>query len=108
MSERTDRLIEELINAAMDNLSAHELEFHVEDADRRLDKARDFLRAELAAANAEIAKLKGIIQRAEFINAEFHGDGVLCDKCAICEGYAMEGHTEDCPYYQWEASDGQA
>lgn len=57
----------------------------------------------LAVSQAEVERLRGIIQRAEFINAEFHGDGVLCDKCAICEGYAMDGHTEDCPFYHWEA-----
>ncbi|MFA5376919.1 MAG: Lar family restriction alleviation protein [Dehalococcoidia bacterium] len=60
------------------------------------------LRAELATSQAEVERLRGIISKAEFINGEFHGDGVLCDKCAICDGYAMEGHTEDCPFYQWE------
>lgn len=64
----------------------------------------DALRAELAASQAEVERLRGIIRRVEWsvvvIGATW-GDGYR--RCPICQNSQAEDHEPECPFYQWEA-----
>ena len=65
----------------------------------------DALRAELAAANAEAARLRGIIQKAEW-GKSVHTAWDKYQRCAVCGNKQSSGHDVNCPFYQWEASHG--
>ena len=63
----------------------------------------DALRTELAAANAEIARLREIVRKVEFCEeVQITDDGYMYT-CPLCESTVGEGHTIACPFYQWEA-----
>ena len=61
------------------------------------------LRAELAAAQAEVERLRGIIRKVEWCVTVF---GLqprdTNQQCPICANAKCEEHDEECPFYQWE------
>ena len=50
------------------------------------------IRLRLAAARAEVERLRGIIRKAEWIGYN----------CEICYAEVGSDHAEYCPFYQWE------
>lgn len=70
----------------------------------------DALRAELAAAQAEIERLRGIIRGTEWVLSADEYDPsketiVVQYECAICHFVYLDSpgeHAEHCPFYQWE------
>jgi len=61
---------------------------------------RDALRAELAASQAEVERLRGIIHKVEWVNPPARV-GTYCLHCAMPKDH---GHHKLCPFYQWEAN----
>jgi len=58
----------------------------------------DALRAELATAQAEVERLRGIIRNVE--NLGFDWPGGECREC--CDSHPGEEHEPACSFYQWE------
>ena len=58
------------------------------------------LRAELAASQAEVERLRGIIHKVEWVNPPARV-GTYCLHCAMPKDH---GHHKLCPFYQLEAN----
>jgi hypothetical protein len=56
------------------------------------------MRAELAASQAEVGRLRGIIREASSASEVYAGQ--TFHKC--CDSWINEDHETDCPFYQWE------
>ena len=61
----------------------------------------DALRAELAASQAEVERLRGIIRKVEW-GKSVHTAWDKYQRCAVCGNKQSSGHDVNCPYYQWE------
>jgi len=65
------------------------------------------LRAELAASQAEVERLRGIIRKVEWVT--HHCDYPISDSfqaCPLCDNDYLLGHHDTCPFYQWEGGKG--
>ena len=62
------------------------------------------LRASLAASQAEVKRLKGIIKGAEYGNVEVMGEESWCT-CLFCKAEEGKPHYYTCPFYQWEGGE---
>lgn len=59
-------------------------------------------RAELAASQAEVERLRGIVRKVEWSVVVFGEIGRGYRQCPVCMNALSEGHDEECPFYQWE------
>lgn len=66
----------------------------------------EFLQAELAAAQAEVERLRGIIREAEWSDMTMveGRDYLFAPACPICETEKGDVHSDYCQFYQWEGT----
>ena len=100
MTDKIEEMLEELVDAVEEFVYARELGGSAEEK-LRVEKARDALRAELAASQAEVERLRGIIRKVEWVGyKDFeHQRHYTCAFCGIKVG---NNHSEYCPFYRWE------